>query len=148
MSGVKFQKYLHSYVYLLVIFLFSTCVIFIYHLTLFKLPHHPLQITITPSSNYHTILFKVPYFYFFLVNQDFVTNYFALRGKSPHRTVWYGDTLRNTTVSHCLYSLILKTVYKCYEIIFILCVMVTLCGILLYCDIRRCFVKRNWQVAF
>ena len=29
--------------------------------SMIKVPHHPLQSTIPPSSKYHTALFKVPY---------------------------------------------------------------------------------------
>ena len=32
-----------------------------YHTTLFKVPHNPLQSTTPPSSKYHTPLFKVPH---------------------------------------------------------------------------------------
>ena len=31
------------------------------HTPFFKVPHHPLQSTIPPSSKYHTTLFKVPH---------------------------------------------------------------------------------------
>ena len=32
-----------------------------YHTTIFKVPHHPLQSTTSPSSKYHTTIFKVSY---------------------------------------------------------------------------------------
>ena len=32
-----------------------------YHMTLFKVPHHPLQSTTPPSLKYNTTLFKVPH---------------------------------------------------------------------------------------
>ena len=32
-----------------------------YHTTLFRVPHHPLQSTTPPSSEYHTTLFKIPH---------------------------------------------------------------------------------------
>ena len=34
-----------------------------YHITLFKVPYHPLQSTTSPSSKYHITLFKVPQVY-------------------------------------------------------------------------------------
>ena len=35
-----------------------------YHIAIFKVPHHPLQSTTSPSLKYHTTFFKVPHRHF------------------------------------------------------------------------------------
>ena len=54
-----------------------------YHITLFKVPHHPLQSTTSPSSKYHITLFKVPHHPIQSTTQ-FSSKYHTILFKVPH----------------------------------------------------------------